>query len=201
LWIKDREACNMIQIKHKSTGKVIKEVDVTSLVNADLLYAGLPNADLQGAILQGAILQGADLLGADLRGADLRGADLQVANLQFANLRGAKLQGTKLQGANLRRANLESADLQCAFCPDLEGPDLEGPDIRWISGDGKRIKTIIDQYKIVIMLECGVMAIGCKQYSIDKWMNFSDEEIDKMGAGALQWWKVWKLRIQQLIAD
>jgi hypothetical protein len=186
----------MIQIKHKSTGKVIKEVDVTSLVNANLLYADLPNADLQGAILQGANLQGADLLGADLRDTDLRDADLQFANLQFANLRGANLQRTKLQGANLRRANLEGADLQCAFCPGLEGPD-----IRWISGDGKRIKTLIDQYKIVIMLECGVMAIGCKQYSIDKWMNFSDEEIDKMDADALQWWKVWKPRIQQLIAS
>jgi hypothetical protein len=45
-----------------------------------------------------------------------------------------------------------------------------------------------------------VMAIGCEQHSIDKWMNFSDEEIDKMDTNALQWWEVWKPRIQQLIA-
>jgi hypothetical protein len=77
---------------------------------------------------------------------------------------------------------------------------LQYADIRWVSGDGKRIKTIIDQYIIVIILDCGVMAIGCEQHSIDEWMNFSDEEIDKMDTGALHWWKGGKPCIQQLIA-
>jgi hypothetical protein len=84
---------------------------------------------------------------------------------------------------------------------NLQGADLYSTNIRLVVGDGKRIKTIDDYYRIVIMQEYGVMAIGCEQHSIDEWMNFSDEEIDKMDAGALQWWKVWKPRIQQLIAD
>jgi uncharacterized protein YjbI with pentapeptide repeats len=83
---------------------------------------------------------------------------------------------------------------------DLRGADLENADIRWVFGDGKRIKTIEDRYRIVIMLEYGVMAIGCEQHNIDEWMNFSDEEIDSMDIDALQWWEVWKPRIQQLIA-
>jgi uncharacterized protein YjbI with pentapeptide repeats len=161
----------MIQIKHRYTGIVIKEVDATSLVNANLQGADLRDADLQNADLQHANLQGADLWNVDLRCADLQGADL----------RGADLWGAILQDTNLKDTNLQDTNL------------------RWVLGDGKRIKTIDDHYRIVIMLECGVMAIGCEQHSIDEWMNFSDKEIDKMDTDALQWWKVWKPRIQQLI--
>jgi hypothetical protein len=182
------ERHNMIQIKLRYSGKVIKEVDATSLVNADLLGADLRGADLQGASLQCASLIGADLQGAGLQGADLQGASLQCASLQCTNLQGAKLQ----------RASLIGADLQGA---GLQGADLQDTDIRWVSGDEKRIKTIYDRYRIVIMSEYGVMAIGCEQHSIDKWMNFSDKEIDKMETGALHWWKVWKPRIRQLIAS
>jgi hypothetical protein len=64
---------------------------------------------------------------------------------------------------------------------------LQGTDIRGVLGGGKRIKTIIDQYKIVIMPGYGVMAIGCEQHTIDEWMNFSDEEIDNMDPSALRW--------------
>jgi hypothetical protein len=127
-------------------------------------------------------LRGADLRGADLRGADLRGADLRGANLRYANLQNAVLQDTDLRDT------------------DLRGADLEDADIRWMFGDGKRIKTIDGHYRIVIMLEYGVMAIGCKQYSIAEWMNFSNVEISKMADDALQWWEVWKPHIQQLIA-
>jgi hypothetical protein len=32
------------------------------------------------------------------------------------------------------------------------------------------------------------MAIGCKQYSIEEWFNFSDEKIMMMDCYALEWW-------------
>jgi hypothetical protein len=187
----------MIQIKHRYTGRVIKEIDATSLVNADLQFTNLRGADLRFANLQYTKLQDADL-----RGADLQDADLEFAYLRRADLRGSDLRGTNLRGADLRDADLQGAILQGAILQDtnLQNTNLQYADIRWVSGDGKRIKTIIDQYRIVIMQEYGVMAIGCKQYSIDKWMNFSDKEIDKMDTGALHWWKVWKPYIQQLIA-
>jgi hypothetical protein len=178
----------MIQIKLRYSGKVIKEVDATSLVYADLRGAYLRAAGLADTDLRGADLRGADLRGADLRYANLLDADLRDTNLRNANLEGAKLQGTSLQYVNLLGANLQNTNLPYA-------------DLRWVLGDGKRIKTIIDKYMIVIMLEYGVMAIGCEQHSIDEWMNFSDEEIDKMHTDALHWWKVWKPRIQQFIAD
>jgi hypothetical protein len=189
----------MIQIKHRYTGRVIKEIDATSLVNADLRGADLQYANLQYANLQRAnLLRDADLRDADLRDADLRDADLRGAKLQRASLQCASLQYANLQGAKLQRASLIGANLQYA---DLQDADLQDTDIRWVSGDGKRIKTIIDQHIIVIMLEYGVMAIGCEQHSINEWMNFSDGEIDKMHTDALHWWKVWKPRIRQLIAS
>jgi hypothetical protein len=197
LLVKDKEAGNMIQIKHRSTGKVIKEVDAASLVNANLQYADLRDAYLRGTNLWGADLwcadlRNADLWSADLWSADLRNTDLQNADLLVANLRGANLQDTNLQHANLQHARLQRVNLL--------GADLYGANIRWALGDGKRIKTIDDRYRIVIMLEYGVMAIGCEQHSIDEWMNFSDEEINKMDTDAIQWWKEGKPRIQQLIA-
>jgi uncharacterized protein YjbI with pentapeptide repeats len=118
------------------------------------------------------------LSGANLRGANLRHADLHHADLRNADLLVAKLQDADLQDANLYNTN-----------------------IRWVLGDGKKIKTIDDHYRIVIMQEYGVMAIGCEQHSIAEWMNFSDEEIDKIHTDALQWWKTWKPRIQQLIVN
>jgi hypothetical protein len=182
----------MIQIKHRSTGNVIKEVDATSLVGADLLGANLRGADLRGADLRGVYLLGADLQWAALQNANLQHANVQVADLWNANLRGADLRDADLRVTNLNFAKLQDANLQ--------DTNFQDADIRWVLGDGKRIKTIDDHYRIVIMQEYGVMAIGCEQHNIDKWMNFSDEEIDKMDAGSLlQWWKVWKPRIQQLI--
>jgi uncharacterized protein YjbI with pentapeptide repeats len=186
----------MIQIKHRSTGNVIKEVDATSLANADLGGADLLSADLELAYLRRADLRDADLQDANLQYTNLQDTKLQRASLQCANLIGANLQYANLQGANLQNAVLQDADLQNT---DLRGAYLEDADIRWMFGDGKRIKTIDDRYRIVIMPEYGVMAIGCEQHSIAKWMNFSDEEIDKMADDALHWWKAWKPRIQQLI--
>jgi uncharacterized protein YjbI with pentapeptide repeats len=187
----------MIQIKHRSTGKVIKEVDAASLVNADLR-----GTDLRGADLRGTDLRVANLQYTKLQDADLQDADLEFAYLRYANLRCANLRGANLRGADLRDADLQGAILQGAILQDtnLKDTNLQDTNLRWVLGDGKRIKTTIDRYRIVIMQEYGVMAIGCKQYSIDEWMNFSDEEINKMDTDALHWWKEGKPRIQQLIA-
>jgi len=56
-----------IQIKHKTTRKVIKEVET----------------NLRGADLWRANLRGADLWGANLRGADLWRADLREAKIKM----------------------------------------------------------------------------------------------------------------------
>ena len=147
-----KEAQNQIEIRHKTTGKVLLVVEGASLEGTDLQGAGLSRADLSGAnlrdanlqsanlrdaSLEGASLEGTDLSGADLerarlRRAGLEGADLSGANLWWADLRetdlvGANLEGACLRFANLRDANLEGAGLSSA---DLSGASLEGTNLK-----------------------------------------------------------------------
>ena len=86
----------MIQIKHRNTGEVLKEINADTLSGADLRWADLSWANLSRA----------DLTGADLSRADLSGADLRRATLREASLRGADLRGTDLRGAYLTEATL-----------------------------------------------------------------------------------------------
>lgn len=107
--------------------------------------------------------------------ANLRHADLSYANLRYANLRSANL-----SYANLRHANLSSADLSYAI------------------GDMNYLKTIqVDKYTISYTHE--VIQIGCKKYLITEWFDFDDKTIAIMDSGALDWWKVWKPIIKQII--
>jgi uncharacterized protein YjbI with pentapeptide repeats len=105
----------------------------------------------------------ADLYNADLYNADLYNTDLYNANLYNANL----------YNANLRYANLSDANLYNCI------------------GNGQQIKTIIVE-KHIINYTKDVLQIGCKRYAIEKWKNFTDEEISEMDNGALEWWKKWK---------
>lgn len=70
----------MIEIKHKTTGKVLFEVNADTLKGANLTDADLRGAHLVGANLTDAKLKGANLTDANLRWANLSGADLAEAN-------------------------------------------------------------------------------------------------------------------------
>ena len=72
------------QIKHRVTGKVIKEVE-----------GGLNRANLYGVDLSGANFYGADLRGVDLRGANLYGVDLSEVDLRGVDLRGVRIKITQ----------------------------------------------------------------------------------------------------------
>ena len=111
----------MIEIKHKTTGKVLHTAYAETLRGADLSGAYLSGADLSGAELSGADLSGAELSGADLRDANLRDANLSVAYLSGADLRGAYLRRAYLRGAYLRGAYLRDANLRDA---NLSGANL-----------------------------------------------------------------------------
>ena len=139
--------------------------------------------------LRGVDLSGADLSGADLRGANLRGADLSRAYLRRADLSGADLCYVDLIGADLIAANLSGADLSGA---DLRGANLRRADlsntkINNTIGNKKEIKTLqLSPYTVTICND--VMAIGCKQYTIPEWYNFTDDTIAAMDINALSWW-------------
>lgn len=108
-------------------------------------------------------------------------ANLYDANLYNANLCDANLFGANLFGANLRGANLRGANL----C----GADLENNGLWDTCGDNRFIKTLINCGKYTITYTKDRIQIGCKNYSIEQWFSFSDDEIYVMDTGALEWWK------------
>jgi hypothetical protein len=113
-------------------------------------------------------------------------ADLSGANLRDANLRGANLSGANLRGANLRGANLRAANLS-------EVRELWGA-----SGNCREVKAIqCDFWPVTYTAER--MQIGCQFHAIAEWWAFTDEEIGRMDGKALDWWKVWKPILQNII--
>ncbi len=131
---------------------------------ANLSWANLSGANLRGANLIRANLSGANLIRADLRDSDLGDANLSGANLIRANLSGANLSGANLSGANLSGANLSGANLRGSGLKVFHGGE-------WIAYITEKIR------------------IGCQHHSIVEWENFTDDEIDQMAGGALDYWR------------
>ena len=101
--------------------------------------------------------------------ANLRGANLRGANLEDANLRGADLRGADLEDANLRGADLIGANLR--------GADLRGADLK-----------VYQSGKYTAYIQKERTRIGCKYYSNEEWKKFTDDQINNMDAGALDYW-------------
>ena len=162
---------------------------------ANLSSANLSSANLRSANLRFADLSSADLRSANLRSANLRSADLRSANLSSANLRSADLSSADLRSADLSSADLSSADLSSA---DLRSADLLGNRLWSLTGNSENIKSIQnDKYDICYTDK--VMQIGCEQHGINNWFNFDDDRISKMDSGALEWWKLWKPTLKNII--
>ncbi|HGJ5868468.1 pentapeptide repeat-containing protein [Arsenophonus nasoniae] len=106
-----------------------------------------------------------DSMGKNGRKANLSGANLIRADLQGANLQGADLWGADLQGADLQGANLQGADL---------------PDHTFmIMGETYPITITNGEY----------LRAGCQHHSVEKWRQFSKEDIVNMdGRKALEFY-------------
>jgi uncharacterized protein YjbI with pentapeptide repeats len=139
----------------------------------DLIHANLSHTSLSGADLSGADLRYVDLSGADLREADLSHTNLMYASLSGANLRDADLSHAILSHTTLSHANLRDTDLSYA--------NLSCADLRVVQTD---IWTCYVQKEHI--------RISCQVFTVDEWIEFSDEEISKMDSKALAWWKIWK---------
>ena len=132
---------------------------------------------------------------ADLREVNLRGTDFRDTNLRGADFMGADLRNADLGGADLRGADFMGADFMGA---NLMGANLMGVDLRDVVGNGIEIKHS-SEYHYHLSWTKDTLAIGCKQYLIEDWNSFSDEEIDTMAHGALDWWKEYKDEVMELV--
>lgn len=98
--------------------------------------------------------------------------DLSYANLFNANLSNADLSGANLSGADLSGANLYGADLFNANLSD---------------------DYIIFNSKYTIVIFPDYIQIGCEKHSLERWCNFTNDQILLMGGkNGLRWWKKWK---------
>ncbi|MDG2185394.1 MAG: pentapeptide repeat-containing protein [Mariniblastus sp.] len=125
----------MIEIKHKSTGKVLHTVDGDSLRGCRLKCIDLRGADFQNQDLSKSYLSGCSLSEADLRTANLSNTkilncvaqrtDFTNANLSNADLsdnvldvsrfvkvnaKGCKFRHAKINGADFSEGNLDGTD-------------------------------------------------------------------------------------------
>ena len=169
-------------------------------VRADLRYANLRGANLINANLRGANLKGADLSNANLKGAYLKGAILSGANLRYANLSNADLINADLSGANLRYANLSNAILSYVDLSDanLKNANLNDVVLEGCVGNGREIQSI-QTPKYLINITKDYIQIGCERHTIEAWLSFSDNAIQDMDVGALDWWKQYKPILTSLL--
>jgi uncharacterized protein YjbI with pentapeptide repeats len=195
---------HLLWLDNYNTGK---RLDLTgaNLDGANLSYANLTSANLSYANLIGAIITGANLSYANLTGANLTRAILYGANLIDANLSYANLSRANLTGANLLYANLTSANLSYAALTDanlsyayLSCANLTNIKFNNCIGNNNQIKNLhLPTYKLVLCNN--ILAIGCKQYSVEEWYSFSNDTIADMDTNALAWWTTYKDFIRQWI--
>jgi uncharacterized protein YjbI with pentapeptide repeats len=145
-----------MDIKHRTTGEVLRRLRTQSLADAqlagaELLYAALPQAELAGADLRGVDFSNADLRRADGRGTDWTAAavinvDLQESTLSRSRWVDARVLATRftradLTGSDMARLLAQWADFRHACLRDvlfehanlaravLVGADLSGADL------------------------------------------------------------------------
>lgn len=121
----------MVEIKHKSTVKVLLRIETDGQQDLKLTGSQLPGADLSGLNLTGSDLRNVKLTqskweGANFKAACLSGASLDGANLQRANFVDTIIQSATFVGADLRFPSFRYAKLNDS---DFHGADLTGADL------------------------------------------------------------------------
>lgn len=125
---------------------------------------------------------------ADLSGADLSGTNLSIADLSRSDLWGADLSGANLLGANLSGSDLSDADLSGA---NLSRANLSRANLFGVNFDDKLLLIVHKMYNIQIKGKKWIK-VGCQEHSYEKWMNFSESEIEAMASNALEFYPILK---------
>lgn len=207
----------LIKIQSRVEDRVLYEIQVPDDVPIDL---HMKHA-VEGAVREGVSLQNADLSGSNLQyvkldGADLSGADLSGANLSFATLYNANLKHTNLYDVDLSHANLCNATLGGSHLTKvkLNHTNLTLADLRFVNlrtvnlNDISSMKSVIGNSREIKSIQTDIweityththMQIGCQLFTIEKWWDMDDFQINYMEGRALAWWNKWKPILQQII--
>lgn len=172
-------------------------MNINQIIEQHALWLGTDGAEGSRANLASADLMGSDLTDTNLTRANLACANLACANLAGANLEGANLAYTNLTCVNMSYANLAGANLEGANLTDV---NLTYANLTGAIGNFVHLKSIFcDTYHVTYTAE--VMQIGCERHKLEDWWSFGDDRIIAMyGKTALEWWRIWKPILQQIIA-
>src|SRR5574343_63178 len=171
------------------------------LSNADLLGANLSNTNLSRADMYWTNLRSADLTGATLTGANLSHANFHSADLPNANFTYADLSHANFHRASMQGVNLTQADLTGACMVDANMHDATLVDLCSMCG-------VIGNMAEIKSIQCSIwpvtytktqMQIGCQLHELDKWWEFTDDQISRMDSKALSWWQKWKPVLKTII--
>ncbi len=140
-------------------------------------------------------LRCANLFGANLFGANLCNVDLRNSNLRNSNLRNSNLRNSNLRNSDLRNVNLRDANLSGA---NLSGANLCNANLWGCIGNQREIKTHqCGQY--IVNYTKNILWLGCRGYTLEQRLNFTDGEILPMAEDALEYVRKWLPTIQKLI--
>lgn len=74
----------------------------------------------------------------------------------------------------------------------------EGADLRYCIGNNNEVKSL--QLGTYLISFCGqTLNISCQSHTIEDWGNFTDKEISDMDSNALDWWKLNKSIILEVV--
>ena len=144
-------------------------IQIKSRFNSSVLFDHTCENNTLKITLEAAVKIGARLVGANLDRANLDRAILVGASLVGARLDRASLIGSRLDGSNLVGASLVGATYGIAKLT-------------------RGIIQLIGYYWTVFIFDAHIK-IGCKLYSTEDWINFSDNEIAAMDSEAAEFWK------------
>ncbi len=169
-----------------------------NLKRCDFSHANLENAIFSGANLSCAHFTKANLEGAIFRDANCCFADFSRANLFDVDFQGANLWSALFVRANLKKSNLSGAKINSS---NFEHADISDTFLWFCWGNGREIKSLNVFSGFLVSYTAERIQIGCKNYLIEEWRQFSDEEIKSMSIHALDFWRKNKDLIFRIIEE
>ena len=133
---------------------------------------------LKGALKEKISFHRADFSGSDFSGSNFRNSNFSGSDFSDSDFRNSSFRYSDFSGSNSRNSNFKNSN-------------WENSRHQYKIGNMREWKSMqLDTYMIVFNKR--IMAIGCQQYTIDEWKQFTDEKISEMDKKSLEWWNKWK---------
>jgi len=145
------------------------------------------------------VLRNSDLSSLNFAGQDLSFAIFDSSNLSESNLSDTILYETVLSGANLANADMRRANLNNCFVirSNFREANLESAIMDYVYINDNKLNNVEFFADVVVLKTAEWIAhirkdsirIGCQIHSFDKWMAFTDNDIDSIDKKASSTWK------------